>query len=327
MKSTTEKNMQNNLQAALAETSEKLDALLNDLLPSPLNIATKVISLHSREEDNEQANEAPGGEAKVMEAMRYSALSGGKRLRPFLTVESAKQFGVNPDAALLTAAAIEFVHVYSLIHDDLPAMDNDDFRRGKPSCHKQFGEAAAILAGDGLLTYAFEVLANPRVHSDAQVRCELIRSVARAAGVRGMVGGQMMDLDAEHKKLTADEVIRLQRLKTGELFAVSCEVGAILGKAPDAMRARLQRYAHDIGLAFQITDDLLDVEGTRTETGKGVKKDGKAGKATMISVLGVERARDHATTLAKQATDHLSAFDHRADALRALAQYVITRRS
>ncbi len=319
--------MQNNLQRALAEVSEKLDGVMNELLPSPLQLHTKVISLHSREEEEEGEDASVSGEAKVMEAMRYSALGGGKRLRPFLTVESAKLFGVNPDAAMMTAAAIEFIHTYSLIHDDLPAMDDDDFRRGKPSCHKQFGEAAAILAGDALLTYAFEVMANPRVHPDAQVRCELIRSIARAAGVRGMVGGQMIDLDAEHKTLNADEVIRLQRLKTGELFAVSCEVGAILGKAPDAMRARLQRYAHDIGLAFQITDDLLDVEGTRTETGKGVKKDAAAGKATMVSVLGLERARDHAQTLAKQAIEHLGAFDHRAESLRALAQYVVSRRN
>ena len=322
-----EQAMQNTLQRALSEVSEKLDVVMNELLPSPLAMHTKVISLHSREEEEEGVNETPSGEAKVMEAMRYSALGGGKRLRPFLTVESAKLFGVNPDAAMMTAAAIEFIHTYSLIHDDLPAMDDDDFRRGKPSCHKQFGEAAAILAGDALLTYAFEVMANPRVHPDAQVRCELIRSIARASGVRGMVGGQMIDLDAEHKALTADEVIRLQRLKTGELFAVSCEVGAILGKAPDAMRARLQRYAHDIGLAFQITDDLLDVEGTRTETGKGVKKDAAAGKATMVSVLGLERARDHAQTLAKQAIEHLSAFDHRAESLRALAHYVVSRRN
>lgn len=316
-----------NLQHALSDISEKLDAVMNDLLPSTLQLATKVISLHSREEDKDAGEAAVSGEGKVMEAMRYSALAGGKRLRPFLTVESAKLFGVNPDAAMMTAAAIEFVHVYSLIHDDLPAMDNDDFRRGKPSCHKQFGEAAAILAGDALLTYAFEVIANPRVHADANVRCELIRSIARAAGVRGMVGGQMMDLDAEHKALSADEVIRLQRLKTGEIFAVSCEAGAILGKAPDQLRARLQRYAHDIGLAFQITDDLLDEEGTRTETGKGVQKDRKAGKATLISVLGVERAREQANTLAQQAIDHLSAFDGRADALRALAQFVVTRKN
>lgn len=318
--------MQPNLQQALADISEKLDRVMDELLPSQLTVANKVISMTSRQEETETAS-APEGEGKVIEAMRYSALAGGKRLRPFLTVESAKLFGVNADAAMMTAAAMEFVHTYSLIHDDLPAMDNDDFRRGKPSCHKQFGEAAAILAGDALLTYAFEVMSNPRVHPDANVRCELIRSVARAAGVRGMVGGQMMDLDAEHQALSVEEVIRLQRLKTGEMFAVSCEAGAILGKAPDAMRARLQRYAHDIGLAFQITDDLLDVEGTRTETGKGVKKDAIKGKATLISALGVERAREQATTLANQAAAHLAPFDERAGTLRALAQFVITRRN
>ncbi len=314
------------LQQALSDISDKLDRVMDELLPQSLPVANKVISLHSRETESLVTAESTG-EAKVMEAMRYSALAGGKRLRPFLTVESAKLFGVAPEAAMMTAAAIEFVHTYSLIHDDLPAMDNDDFRRGKPSCHKEFGEAAAILAGDALLTFAFEVLSNPRVHADANVRCELIRSVARAAGVRGMVGGQMMDLDGEHKKLEADEVIRLQRLKTGEMFAVSCEAGAILGKAADPLRARLQRYAHDMGLAFQITDDLLDVEGTRTETGKGVKKDAAAGKATLIGVLGLERAREQAKTLAEQAVDHLGAFDSRADTLRALARHVISRKS
>ena len=318
--------MQQNLQQSLADISEKLDLTMNELLPSRLVVTNRVISMASRVEESDNG-ESPDGEGKVIEAMRYSALAGGKRLRPFLTVESARLFGVNPEAAMMTAAAMEFVHTYSLIHDDLPAMDNDDFRRGKPSCHKQFGEAAAILAGDALLTYAFEVLANPRVHADANVRCELIRSVARAAGVRGMVGGQMMDIDAEKQDLSIEEVIRLQRLKTGEMFAVSCEAGAILGKAPDALRARLQRYAHDIGLAFQITDDLLDVEGTRTETGKGVKKDAAKGKATLISVLGVERAREQANTLAEQAAAHLSAFDERAATLRALAKFVVTRRN
>lgn len=314
------------VQDALAETADKLDRVMDGLLPNPAAVQNKVISLHSREEKTELAG-PPSGESKVMEAMRYSSLSGGKRLRPFLTVECAKLFGVSPETALTTAAAIEFVHVYSLIHDDLPAMDNDDFRRGKPSCHKQFGEAAAILAGDALLTYAFEVIAHPSVHPDANVRCELIRSIASAAGVRGMVGGQMMDLDAENQELTTEEVIRLQRLKTGEMFAVSCEAGAILGKAPEALRSRLQRYAHDIGLAFQITDDLLDVEGTREETGKGVGKDKKKGKATLVSVMGVERAREHAQVLAEQAIAHLSAFDERAQSLRALAKFVITRRS
>lgn len=315
-----------NLQQALSETSVALDRVMGELLPSNLLINTRVISLHSRQEE-ESMPPVPEGEGKVIEAMRYSALGSGKRLRPFLTVESSSLFGVNPETAMITAAAIEFVHTYSLVHDDLPAMDNDDFRRGKPSTHKQFGEAAAILAGDALLTFAFEVLANPRVHADANVRCELIRSIARASGVRGMVGGQMMDLDAEQQELSIDEVIRLQRLKTGELFAVSCEAGAILGKAPEPLRARLQRYAHDMGLAFQITDDLLDVEGTRTETGKGVQKDKIKGKATLVSILGVDRAREQATTLANQAIEHLSAFDERADKLRKLATFVVTRKN
>lgn len=318
--------MTQNLQQALTDVADKLNRVMDELLPNPVATQNKVISLRGDKEET-PAQVEQSGEAKVLAAMRYSALSGGKRLRPFLTVECAKLFGVSPESALTTAAAIEFVHVYSLIHDDLPAMDNDDFRRGKPSCHKQFGEAAAILAGDALLTYAFEVLTHPVVHPDANVRCELVRSLAQAAGAHGMVGGQMIDMDAENKDMTADEIIRLQRLKTGEMFAVSCEVGAILGKAPDALRNRLQRYANDIGLAFQITDDLLDVEGTREATGKGVGKDQEKGKATLVSVMGIERARDHAKVLIEQAISHLSAFDERADALRALAKYVVTRKS
>lgn len=315
------------LQQAMLEVGHQVDDVMNDLLPGTSSACTKVISLSSglATDETPQANNT--GEHKVMEAMRYSALSGGKRLRPFLTIECAGLFGVSPDAAMTTAAAVEFIHTYSLIHDDLPSMDNDDFRRGKPSCHIQFGEAAALLAGDGLLTFAFEVLANPKVHPDASVRCELIRIIAKAAGVRGMVGGQMMDLDAENEQMDADEIIRLQRLKTGEMFAVSCEAGAILGKAPEPLRNALKRYAHDIGLAFQIIDDLLDVEGTREETGKKVKKDVAAGKATLVSVLGVERAREQANILADQAKHYLRHFDKKSDRLRALADYVVTRRS
>jgi farnesyl diphosphate synthase len=263
----------------------------------------------------------------VLEAMRYSALSGGKRLRPFLTVCASHLFGVSKDSALEVASAIEFIHTYSLIHDDLPAMDNDDLRRGKPTCHVEFGEAAAILAGDGLLTLAFQVLANGRTHPDPAVRCELISALAQASGSWGMVGGQMLDLEAEHKQLSLDEIIRLQRLKTGELFAISCEAGAILGKAPLMMRKFLRAYAHDMGLAFQITDDLLDVEGTRDQTGKGVRKDKIAGKATLVSIMGVERAREHAQILANQAISHLDVFDKKADNLRALAEFLVLRKS
>ncbi len=315
-----------NLQQALAEISVQLDESMDSLLPNPGGVSTKVISISSRETDENQSQEKNTGENKVIEAMRYSALSGGKRLRPFLTVECAGLFGVSPEAAMTTAAAIEFIHTYSLIHDDLPAMDNDDFRRGKPSCHKQFGESAAILAGDGLLTFAFEVLAHNKVHPDAAVRCDLIRTIARASGVFGMVGGQMMDLDAENSEMGVDEIIRLQRLKTGEMFAVSCEAGAILGKAPENLRSWLRRYAHDMGLAFQITDDLLDVEGTREATGKQVGKDAKKGKATLVSVLGVQRAREQAQILAEQAKHYLNSFDKKADRLRALADYVVSRK-
>lgn len=315
------------LQEALSEVSAQLDATMNELLPGGNRAANKVISISSREETRDAPEEDQTGENKVIEAMRYSALSGGKRLRPFLTVECAGLFGVSAEAAMNTAAAIEFIHTYSLVHDDLPAMDDDDFRRGKPSAHKQFGEAAAILAGDALLTYAFEVLANRLVHPDASVRCELIRTIAKAAGYAGMVGGQMMDLDAEEKELDADEIIRLQRLKTGEMFAVSCESGAILGKAPENLRNSLRRYAHDMGLAFQITDDLLDVEGTREETGKSVRKDANAGKATLVSVLGTERAREQASILSEQAKHYLRHFDKKADRLRKLADYVVSRRS
>jgi farnesyl diphosphate synthase len=205
-------------------------------------------------------------------------------------------------------------------------MDDDALRRGKPSCHVVFGEAAAILAGDALLTFAFQVLADERVHADPSVRCELIRTLAAASGYRGMVGGQMMDLESENQKLSIDEIIRLQRLKTGELFAMSCEAGAILGKAPRMLRNSLRGYAHDIGLAFQITDDLLDAEGTRSVVGKAVNKDKQAGKVTLVSVLGIERAKEQARILANQAIGHLEVFDKKADELRALAEFVITRR-
>ena len=206
-------------------------------------------------------------------------------------------------------------------------MDDDDLRRGKPACHIQFGEAAAILAGDALQALAFQILADPSVHADPGVRCELVYCVAKAAGSRGLVGGQMLDLDAENKEMSVDEIIRLQRLKTGELFAISCEAGAILGKAPQAMRTALRRYANDMGLAFQITDDLLDAEGTREEAGKAVGKDEDRGKATLVSALGIERARQQAQILARQAVGHLDVFDKKAQHLRALAEYLVTRRS
>ncbi len=315
------------LQKELTEVSDALHEVMDRLLPTGDGIEEdNVVQLRpsTRKDDDE-----PGisGEDTVLEAMRYSALSGGKRLRPFLVVTSAGLFGVDREASLMTAAAIEFVHTYSLIHDDLPAMDDDDLRRGQPACHIKFGEAAAILAGDALLTYAFQVLADRRIHPDPAVRCEMIRSLAAAAGHHGMVGGQMMDLEAEQKEISIEQVIRLQRLKTGELFAIACEAGAILGKAPLQMRSALRRYAHDIGLAFQIRDDLLDYEGKREETGKEVGKDHIAGKATLVSIMGAQRAREQMNILADQAVAHRKGFDKKANHLRTLAEFMITRRS
>ncbi len=316
-------SLQDAIEKVAEDLQEKMDALLHE--PTAKETAATVLSFKpGKKPANDEVTEQGDGDT-VLRAMRYSVLSGGKRLRPFLTVCSAGLFGVSKDAALTAAAAIEFIHTYSLIHDDLPAMDNDNLRRGKPSCHVVFGEAAAILAGDGLLTFAFQLLSEPKVHADAQVRCELIKALAVASGYMGMVGGQMMDMEAENKQLTAEEIIRLQRLKTGELFAVSCEAGAILGKAPSMMRTVLRAYAHDMGLAFQITDDLLDAEGTRTKVGKEVNKDRTAGKATLIGALGVERAREHAKILAQQAISHLDVFDKKADLLRQLAQFVVSR--
>lgn len=267
------------------------------------------------------------GEAPLFEAMRYACLGGGKRLRPFLVLQSARLFGVGTDNAVRTATALEFVHCYSLVHDDLPAMDDSDMRRGRPSVHKRFDEATAILAGDGLLTYAFEILSDPRTHEDPAVRCNLVAALAHAAGPRGMVGGQMLDLLAEDGSFDIGETTRLQRLKTGEMIAFACEAGAILGKASPPQRQALHNYAHDLGLAFQITDDLLDAEGDPGVTGKPSGADAAAGKATFVSILGLERAREQARLLAVQAAAHLEPFDDRADMLKAVADFVVERRA
>ena len=266
-------------------------------------------------------------EARLFEAIRYSVLGGGKRLRPFLVMQGASLFGVAESCALRAGAAVEMIHCYSLIHDDLPAMDDDDLRRGKPTVHKQFDEATAILAGDALQPLAFEVLAHPDTHARAEVRCRLISRLAHAAGGQGMVGGQMIDLQAEERTLDLGEITRLQQLKTGALIAFSCEAGAILGQANQAAHEALRGYAHDLGLAFQIADDLLDVEGDIAETGKAVGKDAAAGKATFVGILGVEQARDQANRLADQAIAHLAIFDAKADLLRAAARYIVERRS
>jgi len=230
-------------------------------------------------------------------------------------------------SALQVAAAIEMVHAYSLIHDDLPAMDNSDLRRGRPTSHKRFDEATAVLAGDGLLTMAFEALADPDTHGDAAVRIELVGALAAAAGAAGMVGGQMIDLIVEKQPLDIGAITRLQRMKTGALIAFSCEAGAILAKAAAELRLALRGYAHDLGLAFQIADDLLDIEGSSAETGKPIGADAAAGKATFVSILGVERARAQAELLVEQAVAHLDLFEERAELLRQVARFVVNRRS
>jgi len=269
-----------------------------------------------------------GAEARVFEAARYAALAPGKRLRPFLVLACAHLFSVAKQSALNAGTAIELLHTYSLIHDDLPAMDNSDLRRGRPTCHKTYDDATAILAGDGLLTIAFEILADPATHGDPAVRCELVTCLAKAAGMSGMVGGQMIDLAAEKDpNLDIGAITRLQRLKTGALIAFSCEAGAILGKAsPDARKA-LVAYAHDIGLAFQIADDLLDEEGNEADTGKSVQRDAQAGKATFVSILGLDGAKRQARALVDQALNHLEQFGERAELLRQVAHFIIERKS
>ena len=275
--------------------------------------------------------EVEGAEARLAEAMRYSTLGGGKRLRAFLVMESAALFAVSPTCAARVAASVEMLHAYSLIHDDLPAMDNDDLRRGKPTSHKQFDEATAILAGDALQCRAFEILGEPDTHSDPQARCELVMALGTAAGARGMAGGQMIDMLAEARAhtnpLTGPEVTRLQALKTGKLIQYSAEAGAILGRASPTHRHQLAAYGRDLGAAFQIADDLLDAEGTTEETGKATGKDAAAGKATMVTILGLDMARTHADMLAQQAASHLDGFGPGADHLRALAAFVVFRRS
>ena len=268
-----------------------------------------------------------GAEARLAEAMRYATLGGGKRLRACLVMESAALFGVSETCAARVAASIEMLHAYSLVHDDLPAMDDDDLRRGKPSTHKAFDEATAILAGDALQARAFEVLAEPDTHSDPQARCELVAALGAAAGARGMAGGQMIDMVAEGKTLDGPAVTRLQALKTGRLIQFSAEAGAILGRASVHQRHLLAAYGRDLGAAFQIADDLLDVEGSTEEIGKTQGKDQAAGKATMVAVLGVEMARAHADMLAKQAAAHLENFGTKSELLRALAAFVTKRRN
>jgi|TARA_R110002126_G_scaffold13118_1_gene55982 farnesyl diphosphate synthase len=266
-------------------------------------------------------------EAPLFDAMRYGVLDGGKRLRPFMVVETAKLFNVDPYRARRVAAALEMVHCYSLMHDDLPAMDNSHMRRGKASVHTHYDEATAILAGDALLTLAFEILSSSDTHEDPHVRCQLITELAKASGGHGMLGGQMLDLIGENEEFDLGTISRLQRMKTGQLMCFACEAGAILGKAGEPQRKALKNFAHDLGLAFQVTDDILDVEADPVETGKPANQDDNAGKSTFVSEMGIDNAKERAEMLIGQAVRHLHVFGGRADVLRDLADYVLGRRA
>lgn len=267
------------------------------------------------------------GEANLIEAMRYAVLGGGKRLRGYMVTEVSKLFNVDEINALHVAASVEMLHAYSLIHDDLPAMDDDDLRRGKPSTHKQFGEATAILAGDALQTKAFEVLSLIDTHESAAIRIELVKSLAQASGDQGMVGGQLIDMEGENRHLTLPEVLNLHAMKTGRLICYSAEAGAILGQASEKQHHHIISYGRDLGTAFQIADDVLDTTASAEELGKTVGKDSAAGKSTFVSLLGINDAKKEAQRLVNRAIHHLEPFGKEADNLRALAEYVITRKS
>ncbi len=295
-------NSPNNLDSSLKDISVAVDSVIRTILAASEGIPDR-----------------------LCEAMAYALFVGGKRLRPFLAVTTSDLFGVPRIRGLRVAAAVEMIHTYSLVHDDLPAMDDDDLRRGQPTCHIRYDEATAILAGDALQALAFQTLADPATHPDPAIRSHLITALAIACGGTGMVGGQSLDLEAEHSQHTIGAITRLQRMKTGELIAFPCIAGAILGQAgPDATTA-LRRYAHDLGLAFQIRDDLLDLTSNDAALGKRTGKDCAAGKATFASIMGVDQAQNHADTLIDQAISHLDLFGGQADMLRAIAGFVVSR--
>jgi farnesyl diphosphate synthase len=269
---------------------------------------------------------------RLLAAMRHATLGGGKRLRPFLLVECATLFGAAREGALLAGAALECLHCYSLVHDDLPAMDNDALRRGRPTVHKAFDEATAILAGDALLTFAFDLMARAEVHPDPAVRVVLVSTMARAAGIGGMAGGQMLDLAAEgrfddKRTLGESDVVSLQAMKTGALLRFACRAGALLGGADATARASIDRYGAAVGQAFQIADDLLDVEGHAETIGKAAGKDAAAGKATLVAALGVKGARARLDALTAEADAALAPFAAKADILRAAARFIAERRN
>ena len=294
---------------------------------SPIEPALNEAALFMEDVLQEVLPEPVGPQARVIEAMRYATVGGGKRIRAFLVLQSGRQFGVDRRALSRVAAAVECVHAYSLVHDDLPAMDNDDMRRGKPTVHRQFDEATAILAGDALLTHAFTLLASHETHPDPHVRADLVLRLSQAVGFAGMVGGQMIDIGGKAALEDIGQITRMQRLKTGALISFACEAGALMGRSSLQMRHALTNFAHDLGLAYQIVDDLLDFEGDPALMGKAARKDEKAGKATFVTVLGPERARAQAEILASQGAAHLDVFDEKADLLRSLVSFVVNRRA
>jgi farnesyl diphosphate synthase len=261
----------------------------------------------------------------LIEAMRHAVIGGGKRVRPFLLVTTAEMYGASRVAAVRAGCAIEAIHAYSLVHDDLPCMDDDAVRHGKPTVHKAFGEAPAVLAGDALHAMAFELLTDQQTSPDPNIRADLVRALACASGHNGMAGGQMMDIAAEGAVSDLRTITRLQQLKTGALLGAAVEMGAILGRVPEEGRAHLRAYARDIGLAFQIADDLLDHEGDEAKAGKALRKDAQAGKATFVSLMGPDQARGQAQALADQAVGHLSGHGEEAALLRDLARYIVER--
>lgn len=291
------------LAEGLARISEEIDGAFDAMLPVP---------------DDQRA--------RLIEAMRYAAIGGGKRLRPLLLTAVAEMYGVVREAAIRAAIAIESIHVYSLIHDDLPCMDDDALRHGKATVHLAYDEATAVLAGDSLLAFAFEVLGDPATSADPFTRIELVQALAHASGAQGMAGGQMMDIVAESSEFDLQTITRLQQLKTGALLGAAVEMGAILGRIPPEGRTHLRGYARDIGLAFQIADDLIDHEGDVLVAGKAVGKDAAAGKQTFVSLLGAERAREQARMLVEQAVGHLAQHGKEADLLRAVARYIVERK-
>jgi farnesyl diphosphate synthase len=292
------------LEQRLEETADRVTVALDTLLPR-----------------------VQGLESRLMSAMRYAALGGGKRLRPFLVLETGRIFGVDERCLLRVGAALECIHTYSLIHDDLPCMDDDDMRRGRPTVHIAYDEATAILAGDALLTIAFEILSDPQTHADSNIRISLVARLAEAAGARGMVGGQMMDMIAQELGDDIAAVTRMQRLKTGALITYAVDVGAMMGRASDDARSALSAYAHDLGLLFQITDDILDAEGNAEDVGKAVGKDADKGKATFVSLLGLEGAKQRVHLLAEQAKQHISMFGTRAHYLNQVVDSIVDRRT